>query len=374
MKYSILFLVSLVSLYVLGQSKPNSYITIKFSKTFKCDSIFFMPEFSTKNETYKIMACKSIPHDGIVIRHQFKKEEGLLIFFKNNNYNLFDSLYFVSNGKPGTISVSDSIEYFKNRTLFTLKNVFCFEEFYPRFNKSFSKSLSELNFYYVNNRNKIEIEKAKKLGKLVLIDKLNFLKKNLTNFYVVDLFKNFIINQNNVDYNIVKNFFQVYLKSIIKNDSISRDIAMEIERIKIDIKEKRAVPNFNASDVDGNVLNSQALKGNMFLINFWATWCKPCLQEIPAIKLIANKYKNLKIISVSLDNDSSAFKKMIAGKQMNWSHILNNKSMLSAFKVNPIPMLYLVDEKGIIVYNKIERFNENDQLSILNEVLASKLK
>jgi len=374
MKYSILLLAILLSLKGFSQPKSNSYILISISNTFRCDSIFFKPESANKNEVYKIIDYKSILHASIVINHQFKKEEELVIFFKNNNYDISDSLYFVSNGKHGVININDSVEYFKNKTLFTLKNVSCFEELYPRFNKSFAKSLFELNSYYRNNRNKIEIESAKKLEKAILVDKLNFLKKNLTNFYAADLFKHFVINQPNVDYNLVKNFYQVYMKFHINKLSTRKDIASEIEKIKIEIKENAKVPNFNANDIKGNIFNSEALKGNFYLINFWATWCKPCLQEIPAIKLIANKYKNLKIISVSLDKDSNAFRKMIAEKEMNWTHILNNKSMLDDFKVNPIPMLYLVDEQGVIVYNKIERTNETDQLVILNTVLENKLK
>jgi len=112
------------------------------------------------------------------------------------------------------------------------------------------------------------------------------------------------------------------------------------------------------------------------LLTFWATWCEPCMKELPYLKQINEKYKgdNLVIISVSLDRDSIKMANMVKEKKLNWVQIFNNKSLLELFRINPIPAIFLIDEKGVIQYNSINRDNETADLEILRSLLKEKFK
>ena len=69
------------------------------------------------------------------------------------------------------------------------------------------------------------------------------------------------------------------------------------------LKERADVPAFTAADLDGRQVSTAALRGKVVIVNFWATWCPPCREEIPDLIALQNKYKdNLVIIGVSEDD------------------------------------------------------------------------
>ena len=105
-----------------------------------------------------------------------------------------------------------------------------------------------------------------------------------------------------------------------------------------------------------------SLKGNLVLIDFWASWCGPCRRENPAVVAAYKKYqsakfksaKGFKIYSVSLDQDKNRWINAIKQDKLEWSeHVSDLKGWKSAaaaqYKVNSIPTNWLLDENGIIV-------------------------
>jgi thiol-disulfide isomerase/thioredoxin len=139
------------------------------------------------------------------------------------------------------------------------------------------------------------------------------------------------------------------------------------------IKSGETSPSFVATDYKGNAVSSDKLKGKYVLISFWATWCGPCLAEIPMLKKIRQDYNvdDLELISVSCDKDSTAFIKKIAKLNMNWTNIFGNADMRNKFGGKPIPSLYLIDPNGILKFSSWE--NEEKRLhEILRENLQNK--
>lgn len=108
----------------------------------------------------------------------------------------------------------------------------------------------------------------------------------------------------------------------------------------------------------GNVFRSLSEyvgKGNYVLIDFWASWCGPCMREMPAIKALYEKYKakGFDIVGVSLDQDKAAWKGAIKRLDLPWHHISDLKGWKSAataaYGINSIPATLLVDPEGKIV-------------------------
>lgn len=116
-------------------------------------------------------------------------------------------------------------------------------------------------------------------------------------------------------------------------------------------------PEFAAPDQFGNILSLKDAMGKYTLIDFWASWCKPCRIENPNVVRVYNKYhdKGLNIISVSLDrpNQQELWKKAIVDDNMDWYHVSNLKfwqePIAQLYGVKSIPATFLIDENGVIV-------------------------
>ena len=104
----------------------------------------------------------------------------------------------------------------------------------------------------------------------------------------------------------------------------------------------------------GMEISPKALKGKVVLVDFWATWCRPCIAELPRIKAAHEELSKagFEILGVSLDNDKARLGRMIAGKEMNWLHHYDGKKwkneLAVEFGIHSVPANLLVDQKGIV--------------------------
>jgi thiol-disulfide isomerase/thioredoxin len=105
---------------------------------------------------------------------------------------------------------------------------------------------------------------------------------------------------------------------------------------------------------DGAPFDLAKWHGKVVLIDFWATWCGPCMQEVPHVVAAYNKYheKGFEIIGVSLDQDKGAMLRVTAQKGMTWPQYFDgkgwNNAVSSAMKIHSIPAMWLVNKNGII--------------------------
>ncbi len=97
-------------------------------------------------------------------------------------------------------------------------------------------------------------------------------------------------------------------------------------------------------------------KGKVLLIDFWATWCPPCVKGIPYLKKFykEHKEKGFEIIGVSLDSDKKALDAYLAKEKLQWKIVWSGKAWQDDaalfYKVNLIPSYWLIDRKGVLRY------------------------
>lgn len=114
-------------------------------------------------------------------------------------------------------------------------------------------------------------------------------------------------------------------------------------------------PNFELTTPDGKKLSLYDLRGHIVLLDFWASWCAPCLAEVPNLKAIYEKYhgKGLNILGVSLDEKEAVWKSAIERKGLTWQHVSSLKGwkcpVAQRFKVTGIPRMYIIDAQGKII-------------------------
>ena len=118
--------------------------------------------------------------------------------------------------------------------------------------------------------------------------------------------------------------------------------------------------------------NLNELLGKYTLIDFWASWCSPCLLQVPDLKEAYNNYheKGFEIIGISVDSKEKRWKSAIRKYDMNWPHLSDLKGWKSKasedYNVTFIPFNMLLDENGKIIAKNL---HSNELQDKLNELL-----
>lgn len=114
-------------------------------------------------------------------------------------------------------------------------------------------------------------------------------------------------------------------------------------------------PDISLDQPDGTPLSLASLKGKYVLIDFWASWCRPCRQENPHLVKLYNRFKakGFEIFAVSLDESRDRWIEAIQNDGLKWYHVSDLKGAASSaaqlYKVEAIPMSVLLDKEGKII-------------------------
>ncbi len=107
-------------------------------------------------------------------------------------------------------------------------------------------------------------------------------------------------------------------------------------------------PDFKVSDGTTTV-NLANYRGRVVLLNFWATWCSPCVAEMPSLEKLHHDMPNLVILAVSIDQDPVAYKDFLVSHHIDLITVRDpSQSAPELFHTDMWPETYLIDRKGII--------------------------
>jgi len=115
-------------------------------------------------------------------------------------------------------------------------------------------------------------------------------------------------------------------------------------------------PLINWKTTDGKAVTNAALKGRIVIVDFWATWCKPCMAEAPHMVKLSQDYadKGVSILGVSLDDDSSVIPPVAKAKGFTWPQVLNASqpaNPATAWGVSSIPRTFILGPDGELVWS-----------------------
>ncbi len=132
-----------------------------------------------------------------------------------------------------------------------------------------------------------------------------------------------------------------------------RDVAVASDKIANTAGKKLPVaPPWELKDLNGRSVKSSDFKGKVVMLNFWATWCPPCREEIPALIALQNQYKDkgLVVVGVSLDqNGPATVKAFVARMKVHYPVVMGDDKIAAAYGgVSIIPTTYLIDRQSNI--------------------------
>jgi thiol-disulfide isomerase/thioredoxin len=111
--------------------------------------------------------------------------------------------------------------------------------------------------------------------------------------------------------------------------------------------------------VDGSAVDVRALRGNIVLVDFWASWCPDCIREMPAVRQTYQKYKDkgFTVIGISLDKDEQALSNFVAKKLIPWPQYFDGQGWenkyATKYGVRAIPEMWLINQRGEVVSTDI---------------------
>jgi len=112
-------------------------------------------------------------------------------------------------------------------------------------------------------------------------------------------------------------------------------------------------PDFTLAQLSGTPASLSQYRGQVVLVNFWATWCGPCQQELPLLDQVYKKYKTagFTLLGVNVDKDAPAVQALLARKPLSFPVLLDPANAVSkAYHVDDMPSSVLIDRKGMIRY------------------------
>jgi len=175
--------------------------------------------------------------------------------------------------------------------------------------------------------------------------------------------------------NDVENFYQTFIKaSTNKKNNI--EITKTYTALKAVAKGNDSPKFTDYENNAGSKTSLDDLKGKYTYIDVWATWCGPCIAEIPSLKKVEKKYhnKNIAFVSISIDRekDHEKWKKMILDKELGGIQLFADNNWQSKFiedyLIKGIPRFILIDPAGKIISSNAPRPSEEKLVSLFDEL------
>lgn len=161
-----------------------------------------------------------------------------------------------------------------------------------------------------------------------------------------------------------------YYRSVVTDEGLYSQIAGNYEAARA-LAGGGTAPEIEFADLDGRKSTLADFKGKALYIDFWASWCKPCCEEIPHLEELVQELgndKDVRCISISIDEDERSWKKRLDEEKPSWPQYIatekGQESISGIYQITSIPRFVLIDKDGKIITVNAPRPSELDAASL----------
>jgi peroxiredoxin/predicted negative regulator of RcsB-dependent stress response len=153
------------------------------------------------------------------------------------------------------------------------------------------------------------------------------------------------------EFDVAREVYTALLSRFGDSPNLRQKVQRDLKRLD---KVGKPAPSFTSADINGNTVRLDAYRGKYVLIDFWATWCAPCIAELPRLQSAYRTYHDagLEIIAISLDESKTAVVDFANARKIPWPQLHNasgSADLVEGFGVSSIPATYLIDPRGTII-------------------------
>ena len=173
-----------------------------------------------------------------------------------------------------------------------------------------------------------------------------------------------------LDFEDYKNLYEG-LTEEVKGNSFGKIIGTKLTAIEA-TKIGNPAPSITGTTVTGEGFNLAQLEGKVVLIDFWGTWCGPCMDGMPKLKELNAKYKDdLQVVGIASDREA-AWRTGIEQNELDWIHLLDAKGdiALNNYNITGYPTKLLIDRDGLIAFKEIGENDESELEDILKSLIS----
>lgn len=127
----------------------------------------------------------------------------------------------------------------------------------------------------------------------------------------------------------------------------------------------KPAPDFQLSSLDGQLVSLSDLKGSPVLLNFWASWCGPCVHEMPYLQQIYEKWQvmGLVLLAINIMESPSEVDNFMQSQGLNFPVLLDsNGAIATQYDIQAIPTTFLIDSSGIVQEVRVGAFQSTAEI------------
>ncbi len=213
---------------------------------------------------------------------------------------------------------------------------------------------SYLEYYKKENPHKIPEDKSHVEKNLFISEKI-YDGKTLEHIKTVNIKREFDLG----DFDVAKKAYKSFLNT--EPDKRYRNILTDVYELEKRLLPGNTAPNFELRDIDNNKVSLEDFRGKVVYLDFWASWCPPCMREVPYAKELKERFEDkedLVFVYISVDEDTEAWKNTVEQREIEGVHLNikgRDNEVAKSYNVTGIPSYFIIDRKGLIFDNNAKR-------------------